>query len=185
MLESQVFITKYNIIKPDYLLEISLAKETIKITNIKKHISIYLYIIHTWEQSQFMVSDSVFDKLTVLNSCVMEKSYHMCTHLISAFQHIIPNITDDDMLYLFNALLSLKDYPILARKFKKIWENNIILCQYKIFKYKKQQLILLKNDKTDVLIPIYENKIKNLQEIIQNEKKSQINFYRKKSILNF
>ena len=180
MLVNQVFVEKYNIIKPEYILEISLSNETIKIINLQKQISIYIYIIETWNQNRFMVSDTNFDKLSVLHPCVMKKSYQMYKHLISAFQHIIPNAADDDILYLFNALLSIKEYPILARKFKKIWGNNIIRYQYKIFKYKKLQAILLKHDKTHVLISIYENKIKKLEEIIQTEKKSQINLFTKK-----
>jgi hypothetical protein len=152
---------QYTISKFNNVIEISLSHETIQIK--KTGVYICFYSAWAWNGKQFIVSDGSFDKMSVLHPCVKKNEYKMYQHLTSAFQHIIPSITPDDLLCVFAALLSLKTQPSLSNTFKKICYNKIIWLQYKILKYKKRKQYLLQNTSpAHVMIPIYEYKIKLL-----------------------
>ena len=172
LIRESVRLKTYTISKFNYVIEISLSPETIQIKNIFNGMRISFFITKTWNGKRFLVSDSAFEKMSVLHPCVKKNEYRMCEHLTSAFYHIFPSGSDDELLCVFAALLSLKEHPTLSNKFKTIWQNNNIRYKYKILKYKKRQTILYQYTSEHVMIPVYEHKIKMLNDFIQLSKQS-------------
>jgi len=161
---------QYPIMKFNNVIEISLSHETIQIKNSKNGLCICIFISRVWNGTRFIVSDGAFEKMSVLHPCVKKNEYRMFEHLTSALQHIISNISEDDLLNVYAALLSLKAYSSILKKFQKIWQNNIIRCQYKILKYKKCQNLISQYECKHELNLFYENKMKICSDIIKTSK---------------
>ena len=129
----------YNIIKYDYNIEMAITQTTINIQNLKKGVSILITLSPIWDgKKSFILSNNNYDKITVLHPIVKTDSVEMCKHLISAFKHIIPDFCEIDLLYLFNAILSLSDYVEISNKFSLLWNNKYIKSKYKLLKNKKK-----------------------------------------------
>lgn len=144
----------YNIIKYDYNIEMSITQTTINIQNLKKGVSILITLSPIWDgKKRFILSNNNYDKITVLHPIVETDPVEMCKHLISAFKHVIPDFCEIDLLYLFNAILSLCDYVEISNKFSLLWNNKYIRSKYKSLKYKKKYDIVKKK------IQKYENSL--------------------------
>jgi hypothetical protein len=82
----------------------------------------------------------------------------MCKHLISSFCEI-------DLLYLFDAILSLSDYVEISNKSSLLWNNKYIKSKYKLLKNKKKYDIVKKK------IQKYENSLIYLESKMKTEQR--------------
>jgi hypothetical protein len=173
-MQEEVYVKKYIITKFDNVIEVSLSRKAIQL-NIKNNMFVRISIICSWKGKLFLVSDIAFDKMTVLHKCVMKNEFRMFQHLTDAIQTIHSNILERDLCLFYAGLLSLKAHSaIISKQFQKIWQNNIIRYHYKIGKYSIRQKLLRSYAMNHVMIPIYDTKIRLLQEFIHLEKKNMV-----------
>jgi hypothetical protein len=171
-MQQEAFIKKYVITKFDNVIEVSISRKAIQIKNSNKNMLLCISILRSWRGKQFLVSDVAFEKMTVLHKCVMKSEFRMFQHLTDAIQTILSNILEDDIFLFYAGLLSLKSHSsIISKQFQKIWQNKIILYHYKMGKYTIRRNLLSSYAVNHVMIPIYDTKIRRLQDLIQLEKK--------------
>ena len=161
----------YNIIKYDYNIEISLTKTTINIQNLKKSVSILITLSPIWDgKKRFIISNNNYESITVLHPIVETDPVEMCKHLISAFKNIIPDFCEIDLLYLFDAILSLSDYIEISNKFSLLWNNKYIKSKYKLLKNKKKyDIVKNKIQKYENSLIYLESKMKTEQRELNNK----------------
>jgi len=124
---------KYNITKYDYNIDIIISKYVIQISY-KEHIIIFKKIKIWNNNNRFIITDN--DKITVLHPVIENDTKQLYKHMLGAFYHIHPTLTDKYLLFLFISILSLKHYPLLTKKFKLFWNNDYIHENYKLLTYK-------------------------------------------------
>jgi hypothetical protein len=170
-MQQEAFIKKYVITKFDEVIEVSISRKAIQIKNSKKNMFLCISVLSCWNGKRFLVSDITFDKMTVLHKCVMKNEFRMYQHLTDAIQTLLSNILEKDITIFYAGLLSLKAHcSIISKQFKKIWQNKIILYHYKIGKYTIRRNLLSSYAVNHVMIPIYDTKIRLLQELLDKSK---------------
>ena len=124
---------KYNIIKYDYNINIIISKYLIQI--FYKEQIIYIKKSRIWNnQKRFIITNN--DKITILHPMISKNSKLLYKHMIDAFHHIDPFLTEHDILFLFISILSLNNYPMITKKFRVLWQNQLIIENCKLLTYK-------------------------------------------------
>jgi hypothetical protein len=87
-----------------------------------------------------------YDRITVLHPLVKSNTKQLYKHTLAAFNHIDPFLDENKLLCLFIAILSLKEYPIITKKFHIFWSNPYIIENHKLllYKFKYENIIILK-----------------------------------------
>ena len=134
---------KYSIIQYNYHINIDISKNKIQIFYNTQTIIIKKTKI--WNgQNRFMIMN--YDKITVLHPLVKKDTRQLYKHTLSAFNHIDPFLNENKLLCLFIAILSLKEYPVITKKFHIFWNNPYIIENHKLllYKFKYENIIILK-----------------------------------------
>jgi hypothetical protein len=128
----------YNIVNYDYNITIQLTTHLVKIRFDDQ--SIYITVPRIWDgHKRYIITNETTDRTTVLHQVVFTNQLAMYNHFIEAMQHIIHKFSSHHLLYILKTILSLRNYPILTRKFHHIWENPLFTTKYKLLKYKIKQ----------------------------------------------
>ena len=134
---------KYSIIQYNFHIDIVISKNKIQIYHNNETIIIKKTKI--WNgQNRFMIMN--YDRITVLHPLVKNDTKQLYKHTISAFKHIDPFLNENKLLCLFIAILSLKEYHVITKKFHIFWNNQHIIENHKLllFKFKYENIIILK-----------------------------------------
>ena len=153
----------YNIVKCDYNISIQLTAYSIKISFLDQ--TIFITVPRVWDgHKRYIITNETTNKTTVLHKVVYTNQLAMYNHFIEAFQYIIHQFSSKHLLYVLKTILSLRSYPILARKFHYIWENPLFKTKYKLLKYTlRQNRIIDKLKKYESVSAFQEVQIKILE----------------------
>ena len=162
--ENNPEIKIYNIVKSDYHITIQLTFQSIKI--LFDNQSIFITVPHMWDgHKRYIINNETTGKTAVLHQIVFTNQLAMYNHVIEAFQHIIDKISANQLLYVLKIILSLRNYPRLAHKFRYIWENPLFETNYKLLKYKiKQHRTLTKLKKYESISAFQQAQIQKLED---------------------